>query len=129
MGPEGRFYVTPPTPGWSETLRDCYDYNRNPVSWGPFVEYVDGIQHLLAYEYPGVVQLNSRYQYRLSTFTVADLGALLNSLNKIADAKGHGKQAELTKKEAQLVARAAETCGELEIGEISGAWPLGSFRL
>jgi hypothetical protein len=129
MGPEGRFYVTPPTPGWSETLRDCYDYNRNPVSWGPFVEYVDDIEHLLAYEYSGVVQLNSRYRDRLSTFTVADLGVLLNSLNKMADARGHGKQPELTQKEAQLVARAAETCGELQIGEISGAWPLGSFRL
>ena len=129
MGPQGTFYVAKPVANWKTILQGCHDYISAPVSWGPFVEYVDGIQDLLAYEYPGAVQFNLRYRDRLGAFKVEELSSLLRALHTIADARGHGKQPQLTKRQALLVARAIEHCGDLEIGELSGHWPLSSFGL
>ncbi len=127
MGREGAFYVARPTPQWKNVLLESHDFISAPITWGSFVEYTDGIEELLIYEYPGAIQFNVRYQDKLTSFTEGELGDLLRALHRLADARGHAKQPVLTNTQRNLVMRAKEVCGDLYIGELSGQWKLSTF--
>jgi hypothetical protein len=129
MGPECRFYVTPPITGWKTILQGWRSYVTAPISWGPFVEYVGGIRELLAYEYPRNRQLNARFQEDLRQFKGEELSRLFRILCKLVSAARSQRAAELSASDVQLVKRAVVFVGDAWIGSIDGSWRLDSFKI
>jgi len=124
------FYVKPPEPGWRKILEGWQNYSTSAVQWGPFVEYIGDIENLLAYEYPGSVQFNSRFRKRLlKSFSKNELPPLLKVLHKLADARGASRQAMLTDNQVSLLKRAQKHLGDIEIGELAGSWRIDSFAV
>ena len=128
MGPEARFYVIPPVSNWRSILQGCRDYITSPVSWGMFVEYVNGLEDLLLYEYPGSVQFNSRFRDVLASFHDDELRQLFRVLRKLAETRGE-QQAELTRTQAAMFHRAVGLIGHLSIGSIHGKWRIDRFSI
>ncbi len=94
------------------------------------MEYIGDIENLLAYEYPGSVQFNSRFRKRLlKSFSENELPPLLKVLHKLADARGASRQAMLTDNQVSLLKRAQKHLGDIEIGELSGSWRIDSFAI
>lgn len=128
MGPEARFYVIPPASNWRSILQGCRDYITSPVSWGMFVEYVNGLEDLLLYEYPGSDQFNSRFRDVFASFHDDELRQLFRVLCKLAETKGE-RQAELTKTQAAMFHRTVGLIGHLSIGSIHGKWRIDRFSI
>lgn len=129
MGREANFYLTPPKKGWQESLKTWHTFITNPVTWGFYVEYIDPIQNLLYYEYPGSDYLNSRFRARIEeAFDAHDIPDLIEGLRTLADSK-QKRQAELSSRRLSLLIRAQKQVGDLEIGELFDSWKLESFRL
>jgi len=125
-----KFYVKPPKSNWRKILGEWRNFITSPVHWGPFVEYIDNIENLLCYDYPGSVQLNSRFRERvLISFNEDETIILFKVLSEIAYARDNGRQARLTDDEIALLKRAQEYLGDLEIGGIHGSWRIDSFAI
>jgi hypothetical protein len=130
MDSDGEFSAKPPREGWRELLRNWKDFITNPDAWGPFVEYVHGISNLLSYNYPGVTQLNSRFQDRLTEFRQNELLALKHALDLLAEGAGEQHLVVLAPAERSLILRAQQVAGDLKIGKIrEGPWRLDSFNI
>ncbi|MCX5638672.1 MAG: ATP-binding protein, partial [Planctomycetota bacterium] len=130
MATQTEFYVKPPNSNWRKILGEWRNFITSPVTWGPFVEYIGNIENLLYYEYPGSIQLNSRFRERvLISFNEDELVPLLKILHEISDARGYGKQAILTDDKIALLKRAQEYLGDLEIGGLHGSWRIDSFAI
>lgn len=129
MAPQGSFYISPPNSGWRPQLKGWRDFITAPVEWGPFVEYIGNIAHLVAYEYPGVTQLNERFRSKINTvFSNDELTPLRKILVKLVNSRSYfTRQAVLNDRESMLFQRALDTIGDLEIGSIHGTWRIDAF--
>jgi hypothetical protein len=129
MASEARFFLTPPTVSWKTILSDCWTYISAPVTWGPFIEFISTIDHLLYYQYTGADYMNSRYMERLSSFHETEFPLLIKSLDKLTASLGRKRQARLSGDQAALIRRLQKTAGDLEIGSIHGSWRLDSLTI
>jgi hypothetical protein len=130
MAPKAEFYVKPPKSNWRKILGEWRNFITSPVPWGPFVEYIGNIENLLCYEYPGSIQLNSRFRERvLISFNEDESIILFKVLSEIADARSYGRQARLTDDKIALLKRAQKYLGDLEISTIHGSWRIDSFAI
>lgn len=123
------FYVNPPVENWCDIFKNWHNYMKSPISWGPFVEYINGIKSVLYYEYPYSVQLNLRFKDTISSFFNEDeFIPLVQLFGKLVSSRSASSQASLIESEISLLNRAINSIGNLEIGGIKGTWSIDSFK-
>jgi hypothetical protein len=128
MAPEAKFYFTPPAPGWVEILKNWKSFVRERVQWGMFVQYIEDISDILYYEYAGSNFLNSRYRERVSTaFSQNEIPQLIEAFRQLADQKQQ-RQIKLPASIVELLRRAQDKLGDLQISELFQRWRLDAFN-
>jgi hypothetical protein len=129
MAAEGKFYLTPPVDGWVEMFKHWKSFVRERVQWGMFVEYIGDISNLLYYEYPRSDFLNARFRERVSTaFAPNEVPQLIEAFRRLADQK-QTRQIELPASTVEVLLRAQDKLGDLEISELFQRWRLDAFNL
>jgi hypothetical protein len=129
MAPEAKFYFTPSIPGWVEILKNWNSFVRERVQWGMFVQYIGDISDVLYYEYPGSNFLNSRYRERVSmAFSQNEIPQLIEAFRRLADQKQQ-RQVKLSASTVELLRRAQDKVGDLQISELFQRWRLDAFNL
>jgi hypothetical protein len=125
MSERGGCFVTPMKQGWQETLENWRTFIRDPVHFGPFVEYVGGnIWELLSWEGRGIQYLNSKYSARFAGWRVQELLSLKSALDALVRSKRTGRQVALHERQESALSKAIEAGPELLAGGAHGKWHL-----
>lgn len=124
------FYVSAPNAGWKDVLKNCHDFIVNKREWTPFGRYQMQISDKLMMAGGGGPRcLNAIYRDVVAArFDNHELEQLTSGLYTLAI---HEKRlpAPLTSSQLQLVRRAQEYFGELQIGTRQHMFRLSEFNL
>jgi len=126
---EGQLCVSPPISGWREVLKNCNDFITNPVTWGQYIEYGGEYKHLLLFAEYDSFHLNIKYKERIEgLFNMDETHKLIKGLKSMAEASQR-RQVGLSPDIINIIQRAQEGFGELEIGTFHQTWRVNSFIL
>jgi hypothetical protein len=127
VGSNGALCVKPPEAGWSETLRKWQTFITEPVKWDSFAEYAGDIRDTL-FRIPAC-RINSAYRDELlARYAQDDLPTLANTLLRVGAALRLGDQTSLSEREAELLTRAKQQFGHLEICYYDKSWRLDDIE-
>lgn len=128
VGSDGEPLVRTPIRNWRQTLRNWHDYVTSPASWSRFAPYNRRIEDVLFYYSPTYkhMRLNSRYRDRFASFQEEDLVRLIDVFSSLL--LFHDERINLGEAQANVLERARQIAGDLEIASFSAKLRLGSIK-
>ncbi len=121
-------YVCPPQAGWQDVLAKWRDFVSIPTRWPVFVDFVNGLEGLLASSFSK--HLNVRFRDRLTSFNEVEILSLVHILSSLIQLRLYEKRPFLLSKEkADLLRRLQEVAGDLKIGFSDESWRIDSFTI
>lgn len=129
VGKDGRRRLFPPSIGWEEVLKGCYNFMRDKCSWGCFAEYETSIGDVFMYVYLYENYVNIKYKDIVTdVFDELEIPELIDSLKILIDSRMERRVA-LSSKQLSYLRRAQNAFGGLEIESVYGKWTIERLKV
>ncbi len=124
---EGRLYVLAPVADWVAILRSWRTFLSNPVRWRPLARYTGRISEHLFHSRANVA-LNEKFSERFGSLSPDELSRLPSLLDRLLMRRGTAQTSQLTQEDNNLLQRAIDAAGDLDVSYFHKVWRLDSFR-
>jgi len=121
------YYVEPPHQNWKQEFQKWNSFISEGLTWPKFAVFEKAIETVL-YGVAGRSHfLNSRYKEKFANFSLDEITRLFRIFDTLVHAKRAGGLARIVASDIQLLNKAVETAGDLDLYYLGSRYKLASL--